>query len=72
MADELISVADARTCVLACVEPLPPERVDLDDVLGRVLAADVHSEGDLPAFDASAMDGYATQAGPAAELDVVG
>ena len=72
MADELISVADARTRVLACVEPLPPERVDLDDVLGRVLAEDVHSEGDLPAFDASAMDGYATQAGPAAELDVVG
>ena len=38
MADELIGVADARTRVLACVEPLAPERVGLEDVLGRVVA----------------------------------
>jgi molybdopterin molybdotransferase len=72
VAAELIGVPEARARVLACVEPLPPEHVDLDDALGRILAEDVRSEGDLPSFDASAMDGYATQPGPAAELNVIG
>jgi molybdopterin molybdotransferase len=37
----------------------PTERVNLFDALGRVLAEDVISPIDVPAFDNSAMDGYA-------------
>jgi molybdopterin molybdotransferase len=71
MAD-LISIAEARERVLAAATPLPPEEVPLDAALGRVLATDALSEGDLPPFASSAMDGYAVVAGPAAELPVVG
>src|SRR3954451_10637808 len=71
MAD-LISIAEARERVLAAVRPLPAEDVPLDAALGRVLAEDARSEGDLPPFDSSAMDGYALIAGPARELPVVG
>jgi molybdopterin molybdotransferase len=52
--------------------PLGSERVAVDHALGRILAEDVASEGDLPPFDSSAMDGYAVVAGPAAELPVIG
>lgn len=38
------------------------ERVTLDDALGRVLAEDVVATADVPAFDYSAMDGYAVRA----------
>lgn len=39
--------------------PLPAEPVPLDASLGRVLAIDVHSPIDIPAFDRSNVDGYA-------------
>src|SRR5215212_9991386 len=71
MAD-LISIAEARSRVLAAVRPLAAEDVPLDAALGRVLAEDARSEGDLPPFDSSAMDGYAVVAGPGGELPVVG
>ncbi len=35
------------------------EAVDLNNALGRVLAQDIHSQIDVPPFNASAMDGYA-------------
>lgn len=38
---------------------LGPETVALDDAAGRVLASDVVATLDVPAFDRSAMDGYA-------------
>ena len=69
---ELISIDEARRLVLAAVEPLPAERVRLDDARGRVLAADLESPIDVPPFDGSAMDGYAVVAGPGAELEVDG
>src|SRR3989440_11607467 len=72
MPAELISLAEARERVLAAVRPLAPEEVLLPEALGRVLAEDVASPHDLPPFDASAMDGFAVIAGPAAELAVVG
>jgi molybdopterin molybdotransferase len=71
MAD-LISIAEARERVLAAVRPLPAEDVPIDAALGRVLAEEVRSAGDLPPFDSSAMDGYAVGAGGAGELPVVG
>ncbi|KNH28412.1 molybdenum cofactor biosynthesis protein MoaA [Pseudomonas syringae] len=44
--------------------PPPPlaQMVRLDQAMGRVLAADVHSPVNLPAWDNSAMDGYALRA----------
>jgi molybdopterin molybdotransferase len=69
---ELISIAEARERVLAAVRPLPAEDVPLDEALGRVLAEEVRSAGNVPPFDSSAMDGYAVVAGPATELPVVG
>lgn len=71
MAERLLDVAAARGRVLVAAQPLPPEPVDLTAALGRVLAEDVASDRDLPPFDASAMDGFAVRAGPAAELEVV-
>src|SRR3954453_21927981 len=71
MAD-LISIAEARERVLAAARPLPAEDVPIDAALGRVLAGEVRSDGDLPPFDSSAMDGYAVVAGAAGELPVVG
>ncbi|CAA9503901.1 MAG: Molybdopterin molybdenumtransferase [uncultured Solirubrobacterales bacterium] len=72
MAEALIDVATARARVLAEARPLAPEPVDLVRALGRVLAEDVASDLDLPPFDASAMDGFATRAGPAEALEIVG
>jgi len=72
VAGGLISVAEARRRVLAAVEPLPCERVELGAAPGRVLGEDVASEGPLPPYDASAMDGFVARAGPAEELEVVG
>jgi molybdopterin molybdotransferase len=73
VASELIPVAEARQRVLDAVQPLPPDRVPVDGALGRVLAADVLADGDVPPFASSAMDGYAIHAGPAGRtLEVVG
>lgn len=47
---------------LALVRPTPPANTPLEDAVGAVLAADVVSVLDAPAFDASAMDGYAVRA----------
>lgn len=52
---------------LALVRPTPPADTPLEDAVGAVLSADVVSVLDAPAFDASAMDGYAVRA-----QDVVG
>jgi molybdopterin molybdotransferase len=67
---DLISIEEARERVLAEVEPLPIEGVDLPAALGRVLGTDVLAEHDLPPFDASAMDGFAVPAGEAATLRI--
>jgi molybdopterin molybdotransferase len=72
VADDLIDIATARRRVLDAVEPLPPERVALEDALGRVLAEDVDSPGDVPPFDSSALDGYVVGDTGGGELPVVG
>ena len=41
---------------------LPAEALPLDDAAGRVLAADVVGEENVPAFDRSTMDGFAVRA----------
>ena len=54
-----LSAADAATRILAEVAVQPALRVPLDDALDSVLAHDVISPLDIPAWRNSAMDGYA-------------
>jgi molybdopterin molybdotransferase len=56
---------EARKIVLDHVAPLGSEQVPLLDAFGRVLAEDVASPSDFPAWDNSAMDGYAVRAADA-------
>ncbi|HEX6630822.1 MAG TPA: gephyrin-like molybdotransferase Glp [Gemmatimonadaceae bacterium] len=58
----MLPLADALSAVLADVEALPPERIRLEDAAGRVLASAQHAPLTLPAWDNSAMDGYAVRA----------
>jgi len=58
---DLHSIASARTDVVSSCAPLPVEPVRVEDAAGRVLAADVTAAGDVPAFDNSAMDGFAVR-----------
>ena len=58
-----LGARDAALRILEDVRPQPPLRVPLDDALGSVLADDVASPLDIPAWTNSAMDGYATRAG---------
>lgn len=68
-----LTIAQAQQRVLAAVSPLESETVSIDAALGRVLAQEVRSETDIPAFACSAMDGYALTAGAAdRRLTVVG
>ncbi|MGF6331223.1 molybdopterin molybdotransferase [Pseudomonas sp. BS3782 TE3695] len=66
----LMPVDEAISRLLDQAPPPPPaQMVRLDHAMGRVLAADIHSPVNLPAWDNSAMDGYALRA---ADLPQVG
>lgn len=52
----------ARELILSRVQTLPAERVALELAAGRSLAEDLVARAALPAFDNSAMDGYALRA----------
>jgi molybdenum cofactor synthesis domain-containing protein len=55
-----ISLEEARRRLDAAVRPIArTEQIDLTNARGRVVAADVASPIDVPAFARSAMDGYA-------------
>jgi len=58
----VFTVSDAVARIVAGIEPLSVERVALLDSLGRVLATPIVSPLTLPAWDNSAMDGYALRA----------
>jgi molybdopterin molybdotransferase len=61
----VIPLEEALQILSQAAIPIPldrTERLDLDDAAGRVLAADVRAARDVPAFDRSAMDGYAVRA----------
>lgn len=55
----MLSFDEARAKILADVPRMDEEAVPLARVVGRVLARDLVAESPLPAFDHSAMDGYA-------------
>lgn len=58
----MFTVSDAVARIGAGIQPLSVERVALLDALGRVLATPIVSPLTLPAWDNSAMDGYALRA----------
>jgi molybdopterin molybdotransferase len=58
----MLTPTEAARQILEHVSPLPAARQSLREALDRVLAEDVASPIDLPAWDNSAMDGYAARA----------
>jgi molybdopterin molybdotransferase len=58
----MISEEEARTTILAEVQSSPPHTVLIADALDRFAAQDYFAQIPLPAFDNSAMDGYAVKA----------
>ncbi len=68
----LLSLGDALAQLLASVRPLGrTESVSTFDADGRVLAEDVVSELQVPAFDNSSMDGYAVRCADIPEVGAV-
>lgn len=67
MLRQMLSVPEARRLVLEAAPPPEVEEVELDRAAGRVLAADVVAEEDVPAFDRAAMDGYAVRSADVAK-----
>lgn len=55
----LMSVDQALATIVDRVHALASESIPLQQALHRYLAADIHSEIDLPLFSQSAVDGYA-------------
>src|SRR5664279_1438815 len=70
----LLALDDATERILARVAAPGADRaetVSTFDALGRVLAADVRSQIDVPPEDNSEMDGYALRAGDVTEPGMV-
>jgi len=63
----MLSLAEARTLIEQMVHPLEPVNLPLAAARGRVLREDILSPEEMPAFDRSAMDGYAVGATDPAE-----
>jgi molybdopterin molybdotransferase len=57
----LLSVDQARDKILSRIEPIAPIQLPLSEAYGCILAEDVVSPDDLPAFASSAMDGFAVR-----------
>ena len=71
----MLAFEDARDLVLARCQTLGSEVVGIGEARGRVLAADIAAPFELPAWDSSAMDGYALDAQdpePGDQLPVAG
>ncbi|MDI9570303.1 MAG: molybdopterin molybdotransferase MoeA [Pseudomonadota bacterium] len=58
----MIPVDEARQIILDGIEPLPLEKVNILEALGRVIGEDVTAPRNLPPKNNSAMDGYAVRA----------
>jgi molybdopterin molybdotransferase len=72
----VLTFDEALATILADVPPAPVVEVPLDESAGLVLARELVADADMPAFDRSAMDGYAVRAedltAPGAALRRVG
>ncbi len=62
MTAKLLTVEEALAKVLEQITPLGSERVDLLNVLGRIIREDITATMDVPLTANSAMDGYAVKA----------
>lgn len=58
----MIKVKEALNIILNSIKPLESEWASISCSLDRAIATDIWSKSDLPAFDNSAMDGYAVRA----------
>jgi len=58
----MISVKEAIEKILATIDPLGLERINILDSLGRIIGEDIIAKRDIPPTDNSAMDGYALRA----------
>lgn len=71
----MISIDEARSCILARTWVSAPVSLSLVDAVGLVLAEPAVSDIDSPPYDKALMDGYAVRAGEApgcgAEWEVV-
>lgn len=82
MTKEFFSVTPVETVFehIAGFSPTHAETIDIADAAGRVLAAEITADMDIPGFDRSTMDGYAVRAadtfgaseGSPAYLEIVG
>jgi molybdopterin molybdotransferase len=57
----VVPVADAITAVMKIAPAIRTEMVPLEQCTGRVLAAPVAADTDIPGFDRSVVDGYAVR-----------
>jgi molybdopterin molybdotransferase len=62
MASGELEIGEARRLVLGAVTPPETQPVELEAALGRVLGENVSAEHSVPAFENSAMDGFAVRA----------
>jgi molybdenum cofactor synthesis domain-containing protein len=61
---KLVSPETAQSQLLkaACIKPLGPEKIPLENSPGRVLAVDIFAERDIPEKNRAVFDGYAVRA----------
>ena len=64
----MIPVSEAIQIVESNTKTLSAEHVELIQVRGRILAADIVADTDLPPFDRAQMDGYAVRAADVANV----
>lgn len=57
--ETMIHVQSAKALIAECINPLEPVSISLSDATGLVLAEDVFSQYNIPAYPQSSMDGYA-------------
>jgi molybdopterin molybdotransferase len=67
----MLTLSEARSLIVEQVHILAPARVPLAEARGRVLREALVADEDIPAFDRSAMDGYAVNGGGADAFQIV-
>lgn len=65
----MISFQEARSTILQHVSAVTTESVALTECIGRVIAEELNAPWDMPAWDNSAMDGYAVRHEDCAQPD---
>ena len=56
---EFVSVEEARSIIAEFANPLSPAKIPIGEAAGYILAEDIFSPTDIPAFDQSSVDGFA-------------